>query len=110
MTPMPPLSAWLSRAGNGFQMSNRRKSRNAVTSTGIERGNPITERSMPATSSITITPGSLRPSTRSTREPAHRPTSVTTTSATMRPNVVHGRSQMKIRVTKLPTVPDAIGA
>jgi len=28
----------------------------------------------------------------------------------MRPNVVHGRSQMKIRVTKLPTVPDAIGA
>src|SRR4026209_2145865 len=110
MTPIPPLSAWLSRAGNGFQMSNTRKSRNAVTSTGIERGSPITESSMPATSSITITPGSLRPSTRSTREPAQRPTSVTTTRVTRRPNVVHGRSQMKTRVTKLPTVPEAIGA
>ena len=42
--------------------------------------------------------------------------SVTTTRATSRPKVVgelpggHGKSQMKTRVMKLPTVPDAIGA
>ncbi len=30
---------------------------------------------MPATSSITMTPGSFRPSTRSTREPAQTPMS-----------------------------------
>jgi hypothetical protein len=35
---------------------------------------------------------------------------VTTTSATSNAKVVHGRSQMRTRVTRLPTVPDAIGA
>src|SRR5581483_1877401 len=111
ITPMPPVRAWLSRAGNGFQMSKRRKSRNAVTSTGMLRGSGsrTTERSMPATSSMTITPGSLRPSARSTREPAQTPSTVTTASATTMRGRVRGRSQIATAVTRLPTVPDATG-
>ena len=74
------------------------------------RGSRITESSMPATSSITMTPGSFRPSTRSTREPAQMPMRVTTTSATAMRSGVRGRSQSATAVTKLPTVPDATGA
>ncbi len=65
---------------------------------------------MPATSSITMTPGSFLPSARSTREPAQMPTRVTTTSATRMRSGVSGRSQIATTVTKLPTVPDATGA
>src|SRR5688572_13995401 len=109
MTPRPPCSSWSCRAGNGFQMSKRRNSRKAVTSTGMVRGRKSTDTSMPATSSITMIPGSFASIARSTREPAQIPTSVTIASVTRRANVVKGMSQSAIRVTRLPTVPDATG-
>src|SRR5262245_30270603 len=109
MTPTPPCSSWSWRAGNGFQMSKRRNSRNAVTSTGMVRGRKSTEASMPATSSITMMPGSLASSARSTREPAQIPARVTTTSASARASGDKGMSQRAMTVTKLPTVPDATG-
>src|SRR5262249_13639913 len=109
MTPSPPASAWLSRAGNGFQMSRRRKSTKAVINTGMVRGSSRTASSIPATSSITIRPGSLIPSVRSTRDPAQRPRIVTTTSVHRSAGRLNGMSQRAMRVMKLPTVPGTAG-
>src|SRR5439155_13756165 len=109
MTPSPPVSNWLSRAGNGFQISKRRKRTKAVRRTGMVRGSVRTESSMPATSSITMTPGSFVPSTRSTREPAHIPSAVTAMSVASRAGWLNGMSQRATRVRRLPTVPGATG-
>src|SRR5437773_10899079 len=109
MTPSPPDSAWLSRAGKGFQMSNTRNSRNALASTATVLGRYSTDSSMPATSSMTITPGSFAPKRRSTREPAHTPTSVTPASVITRPGAVNGMTQSATAVSRLPAVPGATG-
>ena len=61
MTPSPPVRAWLSRAGKGFHTSKRRKRKNATRSTGMVRGRKRTDSAMPATSSITMMPGSFWP-------------------------------------------------
>src|SRR5713101_6530113 len=109
MTPAPPPIDWLSRAGNGFQTSKMRKSTKAVARTGNVRGNVRTDTSMPAISSITITPGYLTPRTRSTRGAAQMPTATTATSVQKRVQRSNGMSQSPTRATKLPAVPGTTG-
>src|SRR5262249_22182077 len=77
--------------------------------TGKVRGSQRTESIMPATSSITITPGSSTPSSRSTRDPAQMPTSVTPASVAPRLASVNGIHQSATSATRLPTVPGATG-
>src|SRR5207244_1771203 len=73
MTPSPPRTRWLARAGNGLTVSKSRNRRNPVTSVGSVSGNASTESVIPATSSMTIAPGSLLPRPRSARCAAHVP-------------------------------------
>src|SRR3989442_4102584 len=109
MTPSPPRTRWLARAGNGLTVSKSRNRRNPVTSVGSVSGNASTESVIPATSSMTIAPGSFLPRTRSARCAAHVPASVTTTKKTTRPVPEKGTSQRTSTVRALPTVPGATG-
>src|SRR2546422_2175100 len=109
MTPSPPRTRWLARAGNGLTVSKSRNRRNPVTSGGSVSGNASTESVIPATSSMTIAPGSFLPRTRSARCAAHVPASVTTTKKTTRPAREKGTSQRTSTVRALPTVPGATG-
>src|SRR5207245_2937464 len=68
-----------------------------------------TESVIPATSSMTIAPGSFLPRTRSARCAAHVPASVTTAKKTTRPVPEKGTSQRTSTVRALPTVPGATG-
>src|SRR5437762_3605807 len=110
ITPVPPGSAWACRAGAGFTMSNTRKSTNATASTGIVSGSTSTESVMPATSSITIAPGSLLPSARSACPAAHVPITATTTKKSTSPARENGTTQSRRTVNALATVPGATGA
>src|SRR6266705_215229 len=107
MTPSPPRTRWLARAGNGLTVSKSRNRRNPVTSVGSVSGNASTESVIPATSSMTIAPGSFLPRTRSARCAAHVPASMTTTKKTTRPAREKGTSQRTSTVRALPTVPGA---
>src|SRR5881628_883379 len=109
MTPSPPRTRWLARAGNGLTVSKSRNRRNPVASVGSVSGNASTESVIPATSSMTIAPGSFLPRTRSVRCAAHVPASVTTTKKTTRPVPEKGTSQRTSTVRALPTVPGATG-
>src|SRR5438876_5297472 len=109
MTPSPPRTRWLARAGNGLTVSKSRNRRNPVTSVGSVSGNASTESVIPATSSMTIAPGSFLPRTRSARCAAHVPASVTTTKKTTRPVPEKGTSQRTSTGRMLPTVPGATG-
>src|SRR5438132_13182502 len=109
MTPSPPRTRWLARAGNGLTVSKTRNRRNPVTSVGSVSGNASTESVIPATSSMTIAPGSFLARTRSARCAAHVPASVTTTKKTTRPVPEKGTSQRTSTVRTLPTVPGATG-
>src|SRR5258708_22535143 len=110
LPPVPPGSAWACRAGAGFTMSNTRKSTNATASTGIVSGSTSTESVMPATSSITIAPGSLLPSARSACPAAHVPISATRTKKSTSPARENGTNQSRRTVSALATVPGATGA
>src|SRR5882762_5177888 len=110
ITPVPPGSAWACRAGAGFTMSNTRKSTNATASTGIVSGSTSTESVMPATSSITIAPGSLLPSARSACPAAHVPITATKTKKSTSPARENGTNQSRRTVSALATVPGATGA
>src|SRR5262249_4729779 len=110
ITPAPPLSACAWRAGAGFTMSKTRKSRNASTATGIVTGTSSTDSVIPATSSMTIAPGSLVPSARSACSAAHVPISVKTTNNKMMLVRESASSQSATMVIALATVPGAIGA
>src|SRR3989442_2209077 len=110
MTPAPPGSACAFPAGNGFTMSKRRKSTNATTSTGTVSGRTSTESVIPATSSITIAPGSLVPSARSACPAAHVPITVTARKKRTRPGRENGTSHSRSTVSALATVPGATGA
>src|SRR5262245_7825229 len=90
-------------------MSKMRKRKNAATSTPMVRGSVKTDRIMPATSSMTTTPGSFVPSARSTRPPAQIPRRVAATKVAKRAGWLNGMSHSAISVTKLPTVPGTIG-
>ena len=68
-----------------------------------------TDSVMPATSSMTIEPGSLVPAAASATCAAHVPRTVTTTKNTSRPAGENGTSQRIATATALPAVPGAIG-
>ncbi len=110
MTPKPPGSDWARSAGKGLTTSKRRNSRNAPSSTAGVSGSTSTERIIPATSSMTMRPGSFSPTRRSTRPDAATPATVTIAQARPRPSGETGTSQSTSAVTALPTVPGAIGA
>ena len=109
MTPRPPRARWLTRAGKGFTMSKILNRTKPTASVGSVSGNASTESVMPATSSMTIAPGSFPPSRRSARPAAQTPTSVTTTQNAMTPLGENGTSQRMATVSALPTVPGATG-
>src|SRR5947207_2240077 len=62
ITPKPPGNACARPAGNGFTTSKIRKRTKAAASTGSVSGRSSTDSVMPATSSMTMAPGSLSPS------------------------------------------------
>ena len=64
---------------------------------------------MPATSSMTIAPGSFSPSTGSARCAAHVPTTTTATRNSTSPIRENGTSHRRRTVTALPAVPGATG-
>src|SRR5262245_40785371 len=109
MTPQPPGSRWEANAGNGFHTSKQRNRTKPAARKGTVRGTRSTDRIMPATSSITMTPGSLAPRARSARPPAQMPTAVTTAKVTARPRGVEGINHSASAVTRLPAVPGATG-
>src|SRR5688572_14324101 len=110
ITPTPPPRRWETLAGNGLTTSNTRKSRKPVASTGKVSGTPRTETIIPATSSTTIAPGSLRPSARSASSAAQVPTTVTNSASPARASGESCRSQRTAAVRALATVPGAPGA
>src|SRR3990172_5470993 len=110
MTPRPPTSTWLCRAGNGLTMSRTLKQKKATIRTPTVLGRTITESIIPATSSITINPGSFRPERRSIRPPAQMPAKMTPTRVTPREKVENGMSQRRKAAKRLPAVPGATGA
>src|SRR5216117_3797708 len=110
MTPAPPRSACAFPAGNGFTMSKTRNSAKATASTGSVSGSARTDSVMPATSSITMAPGSLPPSARSACSAAHVPIRVTATKKRTRPARENGTSHSRSAVSALATVPGATGA
>src|SRR2546425_5207657 len=110
MTPAPPRSACAFPAGNGFTMSKTRNSAKATASTGSVSGSARTDSVMPATSSITMAPGSLPPSARSACSAAHVPIRVTATKKRTRPARENGTSHSRSTVSALATVPGATGA
>src|SRR2546422_863336 len=110
MTPAPPGSACAFPAGNGFTMSKTRNSAKATASTGSVSGSARTDSVMPATSSITMAPGSLPPSARSACSAAHVPIRVTATKKRTRPARENGTSHSRSTVSALATVPGATGA
>jgi hypothetical protein len=73
------------------------------------RGNSATETIIPATSSMTIKPGSFRSRTASTRLEAQVPTTRTAARADQKPNTENGMSQSPSAATRLPAVPGATG-
>src|SRR5436189_1197440 len=97
-------------AGNGFTMSKTRNSAKATASTGSVSGSARTDSVMPATSSITMAPGSLPPSARSACSAAHVPIRVTATKKRTRPARENGTSHSRSAVSALATVPGATGA
>src|SRR2546425_82961 len=109
MTPSPPRTRWLARAGNGLTVSKSRNRRNPVTSVGSVGGSGSPEGVTPATAPMRIAPGSFLPRTRSARCAAHVPASMTTTKKTTRPVPEKGTSQRTSTVRALPTVPGATG-
>src|SRR5881409_2469365 len=110
MTPTPPGSACAWRAGVGFTMSKSRNSRKARASTGGVNGSRTTASVIPATSSMTIAPGSLAPSARSACWAAHVPITATATKNTTSPARENGTIQSTTAVSALATVPGATGA
>src|SRR3989475_6179615 len=110
MTPAPPRSACAFPAGNGFTMSKTRNSAKVTASTGSVSGSARTDSVMPATSSITMAPGSLPPSARSACSAAHVPIRVTATKKRTRPARENGTSHSRSTVSALATVPGATGA
>src|SRR5881296_3699626 len=110
MTPTPPGSACAWRAGVGFTMSKSRNSRKARASTGGVNGSRSTASVIPATSSMTIAPGSLAPSARSACWAAHVPITATATKNTTSPARENGTIQSTTAVSALATVPGATGA
>src|SRR5574341_2051050 len=90
-------------------MSKTRNRTKPTASVGSVSGKASTDSVMPATSSITMAPGSLRPSTRSARPAAQMPASVTTTQNRTTPRGENGTSQRTAPVSALPTVPGATG-
>src|SRR5262249_8558782 len=110
ITPAPPGSACACRAGVGLTTSKIRNSTKARTATGTVSGTRSTESVIPATSSMTIAPGSLLPSARSACSAAQVPISVTTTNTTTRPVGENDSSQSARIVSALATVPGATGA
>ena len=74
------------------------------------RGRKRTDSAMPATSSITMMPGSFWPTARSTRPPDQMPSKVTASVVQTSAMGVNGMSHSRTRATALPTVPEATGA
>src|SRR5256885_6515822 len=109
MTPNPPRARWLARAGNGLVTSKSRNRTRPAARVGSVSGKASTVSVIPATSSMTIAPGSLTPSTRSACCAAHVPASTTLTKKTTRPARENGTSQRTSTVRTLPTVPGATG-
>ena len=85
---------------------NRRK---PTASTAGVGANGRTVSAIPATSSMTIAPGSLAPSTRSARCAAQVPPRVMPTKNSARPTRENGTAQMMRAASALPTVPGATG-
>ena len=73
------------------------------------RGTRATDTIMPATSSMTMRPGSLRPSKTSTWWEAHTPATMTPTRVAKKPSRENGMSQSPTAATALPAVPGATG-
>src|SRR5574337_675937 len=109
MIPKPPGSDWASLTGNGLRMSKTRKQTNARSRIGRVRGSVSTESSMPATSSITITPGSFWTTIRSILPAAQAPTRETPTRITARDRFERGTSHRSAAAKRLPAVPGASG-
>src|SRR5919106_2506224 len=109
MTPRPPRSRWAMLAGNGLSTSNTRNRTKALRSTSGVGGTSSTESIMPATSSITIAPGSLPPSARSATSAAQVPSPTTATSSAVRTRRDGFRSQIASAVSTLAAVPGASG-
>src|SRR5439155_1467120 len=96
-------SACACLAGGGFTMSNTRNSTKASSRTSGVRGSASTESVMPATSSMTIAPGSFTPSARSARSAAHVPITVTATKKSTRPaceNVDHAAHELGVALER----------
>src|SRR6266480_576297 len=83
MTPNPPRARWLARAGNGLVTSKSRNRTRPAARVGSVSGKASTVSVIPATSSMTIAPGSLTPRTRSACCAAHVPTSTVRTLPTV---------------------------
>src|SRR5687767_3542743 len=91
-------------------MSNTRKSTNPAISTAGVSGSVSTASAMPATSSITMAPGSLPPSDRSASCAAQVPTRITASSMTTSARGDGNRTPRANAVRALATVPGATGA
>ena len=100
---------WLARAGNGLVTSKILNRTKPTASTAGVSANGATVSVMPATSSMTITPGSFAPIARSARWAAQVPVRVTATRNTTRPARENGTTQRMRTARALPTVPGATG-
>ncbi len=110
MIPIPSGSASSCRAGKGLIMSSRRKSRNASSASCGVNGRNSSDAHMPATSSTTTIPGSLRPSCRATLVEASTPTadSSTVAASCQRASSVDSGTN-NASPTAVPAVPGANG-
>jgi hypothetical protein len=108
--PMPPLKFSNCRAGGGFTTSITRKRMKPRISEVALSGMAIMVTIIPAISSATISPGSLRPVDLATMSAAIMERTVTTrTAASCQGRLRYDMPQTKRSPTALPAVPGAKG-
>src|SRR5574341_2215397 len=112
MMPHPPGCASRRRSGNGLAMSKIRKQRKAINTSSARSGSAKSATSMPTTSSITTTDGSLPGAARSTRvaTATPNPNNAAVPAAYQNGASVRPAAQPTTTPTRLPAVPGAQGA